>query len=810
MTLAQARIQLGGTLIPSWHVYITRPEDDELFQSLLNQEFCNVLTSRQMGKSSLMMATAKRLREAGVQVATLDLGGEIGNADKQELAWRTLIDKIADELDIDDFDPDAWWDAQPEGTNNRKLLRFFRDVVGKAIPGPVVIFFDEIDSTLRLPYSDDFFTALRTIYNERASEEVYARLTFCVVGVATPNELVKDQRTTAYNVGKTIALRDFDEERDDLTQLLRALAADPQDALPVLRRILYWTGGHPYLTLKFCAELAGRSAEDVDDYAQENYNDLGELRRDIHFEQILRFLNERLTEGDAAAAILERIIRGKPEPDRPTLAHAQLKLSGLVKETTRGVLVIRNPIYARLFDQAWLRTLAPKKQQRWLRRYAAAASALAVLLVAWQVYYRFVVLPRNVAEGYQEKLQAATLLRDAREFRAILAGERPDPVTGITLRGHGNDAKVAYGYVRGRSIEKAMEMIRRGEVEQGLLLGAYIAEENGGRIDHRFVEEFTARGYEDLIATLRAPRAFAPGLAVSVDGNDIAVGNVWWRREGSEWLQFPIGTDPGVNAVAFGPDGVYTGDDSGVIRLWTRKGTSRIEASLDRRVLDLIVGPEGELVAIVHGGPGTESSSRVKRNVLVLETGRSPAAVAFANDGKSFVTATGSLLAVWRNGRIVTRFELPDDDATFRDVAVTVDGAVAAAERESVLLLNERLRPAGRIAHAPPVRSIAYSRVRALLATASDEGVRVFDRENRDLALRRGDPVTTNHRNSTAQAVAFDERNRHLVVRRRDAIQIWSLPPGTPGVVADRPLRQWEQKFSLRVTPTEEMVPLVR
>ena len=44
--------------------------------------------------------------------------------------------------------------------------------------------------------------------------------------LATPNELIKDRRTTAYNVGRTLSLRDFDAGRDDLGPLARELAAD--------------------------------------------------------------------------------------------------------------------------------------------------------------------------------------------------------------------------------------------------------------------------------------------------------------------------------------------------------------------------------------------------------------------------------------------------------------------------------------------------------------------------------------------------------------------------------------------------------
>ena len=67
------RLQVGGTLIPGRHIYIPRPEDEQLFGLLSAGEYVNILSSRQVGKSSLMLRTAFRLREHGHRFAVVNL-----------------------------------------------------------------------------------------------------------------------------------------------------------------------------------------------------------------------------------------------------------------------------------------------------------------------------------------------------------------------------------------------------------------------------------------------------------------------------------------------------------------------------------------------------------------------------------------------------------------------------------------------------------------------------------------------------------------------------------------------------------------
>ena len=382
--LMPLQLQAGGTLNPRRHIYIRRPHDELLLNLLLKGEYANVLTSRQMGKSSLMMRTALELQQRGIRSASIDLASALGSFRDAESYYLGLLVEIARKLDFA-IDIGTWWRKFPNETFNQRLLRFVREPLAEYIDGPVVIFLDEIDSTLKLDFTDDLFTAIRGMYNERALTPAYEQTTFCLLGVATPNELIKDRRTTAYNVGRTLELDDFDPAMDDLTPIVRALNKDPKVGTSMLDRVLYWTGGHPYLTVKTCVELQHEgacSADGVDHYIEQSYCLLERLNSDVHFQQIRRFFAHRLSDSLATLSLYQRILEGTEVQDRTTLTHAELKLSGLVKRDAEGLLIVRNRIYQNLFDTKWVASSKPQRELARYRSRARTAIAASVIVIA--------------------------------------------------------------------------------------------------------------------------------------------------------------------------------------------------------------------------------------------------------------------------------------------------------------------------------------------------------------------------------------------------------------------------------------------
>src|SRR6185369_7985787 len=144
-----------GTLGQDAPSYIERRADRELHSGLVNREFCYVLTSRQMGKSSLMVRTALRLREGGFNVVVLDLTA-LGQNLTLEQWYDGLALRIGRQLRLED-ELEGFWAANQRFSPVQRLFNALREVAMPARPGPFVIFVDEIDVVRSLPFSTDEF-----------------------------------------------------------------------------------------------------------------------------------------------------------------------------------------------------------------------------------------------------------------------------------------------------------------------------------------------------------------------------------------------------------------------------------------------------------------------------------------------------------------------------------------------------------------------------------------------------------------------------------------------------------------------------
>ena len=106
-------------------------------------------------------------------------------------------------------------------------------------------------SLLGLSFSvNDFFALIRSCYNQRSINPEYRRLTFAFFGVATPNDLITDYQRTSFNIGRAIQLEGF--KKYEAQSLLQGLIEKVDNPQTVLKEVLAWTNGQPFLTQKLC------------------------------------------------------------------------------------------------------------------------------------------------------------------------------------------------------------------------------------------------------------------------------------------------------------------------------------------------------------------------------------------------------------------------------------------------------------------------------------------------------------------------------------------------------------------------------
>ncbi|MDY6806858.1 MAG: AAA-like domain-containing protein, partial [Cyanobacteriota bacterium] len=748
-----------GSLPVESGTYVTRQADDLLFQNLQNANFSYVLNGSQMGKSSLMLRTKQKLEKNGVGCAIINLT-DIGSQNITVSQWyRGLIEQIVDAMELE-ISWEKWWNKnQNKGISPVHMFgKFIRKALLPEVAssyGNAVIFVDEIERIIDLDFgTDDFFAFIRACHNKRAEFLPYNNLTFCLLGVATPSDLIADKTRTPFNIGTAIELNGFTfaEAKDALIPGLAEKVDRPE---AVLKEVINWTGGQPFLTQKLCALIinnAESSNPNISQLVQTYIIDNWEGQDDPEH---LRTIRDRLLRNEQNTSQLLGLYRQVLSSE--VLADAspeqmELQLSGLVANRN-GCLLVDNPIYRTIFNESWIEAELNK-----LRPYSESINA-------WLKSGRkdkSRLLRGEALEEVVEWRREKNLSKDDNDF--ITASHQLELVEQKQANQILEEAKAkAHSLIleikEGSKLERAGNLALR-EFDRYQLQALISAMKTGQKLramvrDNRPLEEYPATSplfaLQQILATIKERNAYphdAPVFSVnfSPDGQMLATASSdnsarLWDLSGNQIAEF-VGHRGAVLSVSFSPDGkmLATASSDNSARLWDLSGNQIAEfVGHTDLVGSVSFSPDGKILATAS----RDSTTRLwnlSENHIAEFVGHTywVTSVSFSPDGKILATASrDDTVRLWDlSGNQIAEFVGHTDSVW--SVSFSPDGkilATASDDNTARLWDISGNQIAELVGHTESLLSVSFSPDGKMLATASDdETARLWDLSGNQIA----------------------------------------------------------------------------